>query len=41
VLVDLFCVAMFGGFYSVPLYALIQSRSAPTHRARSSRPTTS
>jgi len=34
VLIDLFCVAMFGGFYSVPLYALIQSRSAPTHRAR-------
>ena len=34
VLVDLFGVAMFGGFYSVPLYALIQSRSAPTHRAR-------
>ena len=34
VLFDLFCVAMFGGFYSVPLYALIQSRSAPTHRAR-------
>lgn len=34
VLMDLFCVAMFGGFYSVPLYALIQSRSAPTHRAR-------
>ena len=25
---------MFGGFYSVPLYALIQSRSQPTHRAR-------
>ncbi|AZG14793.1 MFS transporter [Cupriavidus pauculus] len=34
VLFDLFCLAMFGGFYSVPLYALIQSRSAPTHRAR-------
>lgn len=34
VLADLFLVAMFGGFYSVPLYALIQSRSAPTHRAR-------
>ena len=34
VLVDLFGVAMFGGFYSVPLYALIQSRCAPTHRAR-------
>ncbi|OXH84713.1 hypothetical protein CA831_29485, partial [Burkholderia multivorans] len=31
---DLFLLAMFGGFYSVPLYALIQSRSAPTHRAR-------
>lgn len=25
---------MFGGFYSVPLYALIQSRCEPTHRAR-------
>ena len=34
VLMDLFCVAMFGGFYSVPLYALIQSRSQPSHRAR-------
>jgi len=34
VLFDLFCVAMFGGFYSVPLYALIQSRSQPSHRAR-------
>ncbi|MBY4729508.1 MFS transporter [Cupriavidus pauculus] len=34
VLFDLFGVAMFGGFYSVPLYALIQSRCAPTHRAR-------
>ncbi|VWC18673.1 glycerol acyltransferase [Burkholderia pseudomultivorans] len=34
ILVDLFLLAMFGGFYSVPLYALIQSRSAPTHRAR-------
>ena len=27
-------LAMFGGFYSVPLYALIQSRSQPSHRAR-------
>ncbi|HEY3598793.1 MAG TPA: MFS transporter, partial [Paraburkholderia sp.] len=27
VLADLFLLAMFGGFYSVPLYALIQSRS--------------
>ena len=34
VLADLFLLAMFGGFYSVPLYALIQSRSQPTHRAR-------
>jgi 1-acyl-sn-glycerol-3-phosphate acyltransferase len=34
VLADLFLLAMFGGFYSVPLYALIQSRSEPTHRAR-------
>ncbi|EDZ97523.1 phospholipid/glycerol acyltransferase [Burkholderia sp. H160] len=34
VLADLFLLAMFGGFYSVPLYALIQSRSRPSHRAR-------
>ncbi|AUT59036.1 MFS transporter [Paraburkholderia terrae] len=34
VLADLFLLAMFGGFYSVPLYALIQSRSQPSHRAR-------
>ena len=34
VLADLFLLAMFGGFYSVPLYALIQSRCAPAHRAR-------
>ena len=34
VLADLFLVAMFGGFYSVPLYALIQTRCEPTHRAR-------
>ena len=34
ILGDLFALAMFGGFYSVPLYALIQSRSQPTHRAR-------
>lgn len=31
---DLFLLAMFGGFYSVPLYALIQSRCEPSHRAR-------
>ena len=34
VMADLFLLAMFGGLYSVPLYALIQSRSAPSHRAR-------
>jgi 1-acyl-sn-glycerol-3-phosphate acyltransferase len=34
VLADLSLLAMFGGFYSVPLYALIQSRSQPSHRAR-------
>jgi 1-acyl-sn-glycerol-3-phosphate acyltransferase len=34
VLFDLFCLAMFSGFYSVPLYALIQSRCEPTYRAR-------
>jgi 1-acyl-sn-glycerol-3-phosphate acyltransferase len=34
VLVDLFLLALFAGFYSVPLYALIQTRCEPTHRAR-------
>src|SRR5258706_3956423 len=34
VLIDLFLLSMFAGFYSVPLYALIQSRCEPTHRAR-------
>ncbi len=32
VLADLFLLSMFGGFYSVPLYALIQAHSQPTHR---------
>jgi 1-acyl-sn-glycerol-3-phosphate acyltransferase len=31
---DLFLIGVFGGFYIVPLYALIQSRSAPSHRSR-------
>lgn len=31
---DLFALAFFGGLYSVPLYALIQQRSEPTHRSR-------
>ena len=34
ILADLFLLSMFAGFYSVPLYALIQSRCEPTHRAR-------
>ena len=32
--VDLAGIAMFGGFYIVPLYALIQHRSEPSHRSR-------
>ena len=34
VMADLFLLALFAGFYSVPLYALIQSRAEPSHRAR-------
>lgn len=34
VAVDLVLIGLFGGFYIVPLYALIQERSAPSHRSR-------
>ncbi|WP_322106735.1 MFS transporter [Paraburkholderia sp. J41] len=34
VLADLFLLAAFSGLYSVPLYALVQSRSPESHRAR-------
>jgi hypothetical protein len=34
VLADLFLLSLFAGFYSVPLYALVQSRGEPAHRAR-------
>jgi len=34
VLWDLGLIGVFGGFYIVPLYALIQTRSEPTHRSR-------
>ena len=34
VMADLFLLSLFTGLYSVPMYALIQLRSAPTHRAR-------
>ena len=31
---DLVLIGLFGGFYIVPLYALIQERSDPAHRSR-------
>jgi 1-acyl-sn-glycerol-3-phosphate acyltransferase len=31
---DLFCIGLFGGFYIVPLYALIQTRSDVSRRSR-------
>jgi 1-acyl-sn-glycerol-3-phosphate acyltransferase len=34
VLLDLCLLALFAGLYSVPMYALIQLRAQPTHRAR-------
>ena len=34
VLADLFMVAVSGGLYIVPLYAIMQSRAEPDHRAR-------
>jgi 1-acyl-sn-glycerol-3-phosphate acyltransferase len=34
ILADLFFVGLFGGFYAVPLYALIQSRTQTTHTSR-------
>ncbi len=34
VLFDLFAIGLFGGFFIVPLYALVQLRSNPNHRAR-------
>jgi 1-acyl-sn-glycerol-3-phosphate acyltransferase len=34
VMADLALLSLFAGLYSVPMYALIQLRSVPTHRAR-------
>ena len=34
VMADLMLLSLFAGLYSVPMYALIQLRSQPTHRAR-------
>jgi len=31
---DLAMIGVFGGFYIVPLYAMVQERSEPTHRSR-------
>lgn len=32
--IDLFCLAIFGGIFTVPLYSLIQTRAQSTHRSR-------
>ena len=32
--VDIVLLGVFGGFYTVPLYALLQARSQPSHRSR-------
>ena len=34
VLLDILLMGMFGGFYIVPLYALVQQRSEPSYRSR-------
>src|SRR5678815_3595418 len=34
VVADLVLIGLFGGFYIVPLYALIQERSEPAYRSR-------
>ncbi|MGD2056428.1 MAG: MFS transporter, partial [Gammaproteobacteria bacterium] len=34
VVMDIVLMGVFGGFYIVPLYALVQQRSAPSHRSR-------
>ncbi len=34
IMADLLLIGVFGGFYTVPLYALVQQRSAPAYRSR-------
>ena len=34
IVLDLLMIGIFGGFYIVPLYALVQQRSEPAHRSR-------
>ncbi len=34
IMADLVLIGIFGGFYTVPLYALVQQRAQPAHRSR-------
>ena len=34
IVIDFLLIGIFGGFYIVPLYALVQARSQPSHRSR-------
>ena len=34
IMADLLLIGVFGGFYTVPMYALVQQRSSPLHRSR-------
>ncbi|HEV2218924.1 MAG TPA: MFS transporter [Casimicrobiaceae bacterium] len=34
IVADIMLLGVFGGFYTVPLYALLQARSQPSHRSR-------
>jgi 1-acyl-sn-glycerol-3-phosphate acyltransferase len=34
IIIDLVLIGVFGGFYTVPLYALIQQSASPSHRSR-------
>ncbi|MDE2359676.1 MAG: hypothetical protein KGL70_09850, partial [Betaproteobacteria bacterium] len=34
IIADIVLLGVFGGFYTVPLYALLQARSQPSHRSR-------
>jgi 1-acyl-sn-glycerol-3-phosphate acyltransferase len=34
ILIDMFAIAIFGGFFTVPLYTLIQQRAEPSERSR-------
>ena len=34
VIIDMLLIGLFGGFFIVPLYALVQQRSEPSHRSR-------